>query len=119
MNSGTKKGKNPPNEIYLQIYELVRQIPRGRVTTYGKIAHALGLHAGARLVGYALNHALEVHPPVPAHRVVNRNGLLTGRHHFHPPERMQDLLEAEGLRIVDHQVQDFEAYCWDPEGIGL
>lgn len=115
MADKRKPSGKDPCELYEQIYALVRQIPRGKVSTYGRIAEALGLHAGARLVGYALTHSPAAYPPVPAHRVVNRQGLLTGRHQFDPPEQMQALLESEGLRIIDHQVQDFAAHCWDPE----
>ncbi len=109
-----KQGVPEINDRYAMIFELVRQIPEGRVSTYGILAESLGFHAGARLVGYALNHSFGVDPPVPAHRVVNRNGLLTGRAHFDPPEQMQALLESEGICIRDHQVQNFEALCWDP-----
>jgi methylated-DNA-protein-cysteine methyltransferase-like protein len=92
----------------------VKEIPKGRVTTYGTIAHYLGLKSGARMVGYAMNaaHAL---PDVPAQRVVNRQGLLTGKHHFATPTRMQELLEADGVRVENDRVVDFENILWDPE----
>ena len=101
-------------DLYQAIYELVRAVPAGRVTTYGAIAEAIGLKSGARLVGYAMAQSHAVWPPVPAHRVVNRIGLLTGRHHFSPPEAMQQALEAEGVTIENQQVQHFETRLWRP-----
>lgn len=102
-----------PNYFEL-VYQVVREIPTGRVCSYGAIAHYLGLKSGARMVGYAMNaaHAL---PDVPAHRVVNRNGLLTGKHHFVTPDRMEQLLLAEGVKVEKDQVMDFERCFWDPE----
>jgi methylated-DNA-protein-cysteine methyltransferase-like protein len=96
------------------VYQVVREIPEGRVTSYGTIAHYLGLKSGARMVGYAMNaaHAL---PDVPAHRVVNRQGLLTGKHHFATPTRMEELLLAEGVQVKNDQVQDFSSRFWNPE----
>lgn len=96
------------------VYQVVREIPRGRVTSYGAIAHYLGLKSGARMVGYAMN-AAHTMPDVPAQRVVNRRGLLTGKHHFETSTRMQELLEADGVRIQNDQVQNFETVFWDPE----
>lgn len=94
------------------VYEIVKMVPQGRVTTYGAIAQYLGMKSGARLVGWAMNnsHGLDV----PAHRVVNHSGLLTGKHHFGGPDTMKCLLEAEGIRIVNDQVQDFSKKFWDP-----
>ena len=105
--------KENPNYFDL-VYQVVREIPKGRVTSYGAIAHYLGLKSGARMVGYAMNaaHALD---DVPAQRVVNRQGMLTGRHHFETPTRMQELLEADGVRIENDQVVDFDKVYWDPE----
>lgn len=102
-----------PNYFEL-VYQVVREIPAGRVCSYGAIAHYLGLKSGARMVGYAMNaaHAL---PDVPAHRVVNRLGLLTGKHHFDTPDRMEQLLCAEGVQIEKDQVMDFESRFWNPE----
>jgi methylated-DNA-protein-cysteine methyltransferase related protein len=100
--------------IYDAIYQLVRCIPAGRVSNYGAIAKAVGMASGARVVGYAMNGCHNIAPPVPAHRVVNRNGLLTGRHHFTPPELMQQLLEQEGVKVVDFKVVDFDRVFWDP-----
>uniref|UniRef100_UPI004047E4EE MGMT family protein n=1 Tax=Algoriphagus sp. TaxID=1872435 RepID=UPI004047E4EE len=96
------------------VYQVVREIPVGRVCSYGAIAHYLGLKSGARMVGYAMNaaHALA---DVPAHRVVNRQGLLTGKHHFPTPTTMQSRLEAEGVLIENDRVVDFENRFWNPQ----
>lgn len=101
--------------MYDRIYELVRQIPRGRVTSYGAIAEHLGSKGGARMVGWAMNNAHHQEPFVPAHRVVNRNGLLTGKHHFPSEHMMQELLESEGLIIIDDQIQNFPSVFWSPQ----
>ena len=100
--------------IYDAIYDVVRAIPKGRVTSYGAVAAAIGAASGARVVGYAMNNRTGVKPKVPAHRVVNRNGLLTGKHHFSPPGKMQQLLEKEGITVVDDKVLDFDKKFWDP-----
>ena len=100
-------------EITDLIYELVRQIPSGRVTSYGAIAKCIGTGASARVVGWAMNAALG-DKQIPAHRVVNRSGLLTGKHHFSTPTRMQELLETEGIIVKDDQVQHFHDVFWDP-----
>jgi len=102
-----------PSTFFNDVYEVVKLIPYGRVTSYGAIAKYLGAAKSSRTVGYAMNaaHAL---PDVPAHRVVNRNGLLTGKHHFATLTRMQELLEQEGIVIADDQVQHFEDKFWDP-----
>ena len=96
------------------VYQVVRQIPRGRVTSYGAIAEALGTRSSARMVGWAMNGAHAIHPPVPAHRVVNRKGLLTGKIHFATPTQMQELLEGEGITVVEDGVQDFDRLFWTP-----
>jgi methylated-DNA-protein-cysteine methyltransferase-like protein len=109
--------KTPPptNEnIYDIIYDIVRQVPRGRVTTYGAVAAAIGMKSGARMVGYAMNSCESVVPAVPAHRVVNRVGLLTGKHHFSPPSLMEQLLKKEGVKVKEDKVQNFEQLFWDP-----
>lgn len=106
--------KPDKENIYEVIFAVVREVPKGRVTTYGAVAAAIGVKSGARMVGYAMNHTNGVKPKVPAHRVVNRNGLLTGKHHFSPPERMQQLLEKEGVKVKDDKVVDFDARFWDP-----
>ncbi|MDF2156905.1 MGMT family protein [Algoriphagus sp. CAU 1675] len=102
-----------PNYFDL-VYQVVREIPTGRVCSYGAIAHYLGLKSGARMVGYAMNAAHTL-PDVPAHRVVNRNGILTGKHHFETPTRMQELLESEGVHVENDKIQNFEELFWDPE----
>jgi len=101
-------------DFYDQVYQVVRLIPHGRVTSYGAIATYLGSKGSSRLVGYAMNSAHGQQPPVPAHKVVNRNGLLTGKHHFAYPHHMQELLEAEGIKVKDDQIQDFKNCFWDP-----
>ena len=109
------KNANPNTENFFErVYEIARQIPYGRVTSYGAIAKALGTASSARMVGWAMNasHDLE---DVPAHRVVNRKGLLTGKHHFEGTNLMQQLLESEGIKVVDNQIIDFEKHFWEPE----
>ena len=101
------------SDFFLRVYEVVRQIPEGRVSTYGAIAEYLGARRSARMVGWAMN-AAHTHPEVPAHRVVNRTGMLTGKHHFGGPRVMQQLLEQEGHRIVNDQIVDFETVIWKP-----
>jgi methylated-DNA-protein-cysteine methyltransferase related protein len=96
------------------VFAVVRKIPKGRVTSYGDIAEFLGTRGSARTVGYAMNNAHNVTPAVPAHRVVNRNGLLTGKHHFGSPTMMQQLLENEGITIINDKVIDFEKLRWKP-----
>ena len=96
------------------VFDVARQIPRGKVTSYGAIAAALGTKLSARMVGWAMNGAGKVKPKVPAHRVVNRNGMLSGKMHFAYPEQMQELLEKEGTKVVNDKVQDFEKKFWDP-----
>ena len=100
--------------FFERVYEVVRQVPPGRVTSYGAIADYLGARMSARMVGWAMNQC-HVNPhPVPAHRVVNRQGLLTGKHHFGGSDVLQPLLESEGIRVVDDQVVDFSQIFWDP-----
>jgi len=96
------------------VFEVARQIPKGRVTSYGAIAAALGAKSSARMVGWAMNGAGHVKRKVPAHRVVNRIGMLSGQHHFTPPGRMQELLEKEGIKVKDNKVVDFKKHFWDP-----
>ncbi len=99
--------------FFERVYTVVRQIPEGRVTSYGAIACYLGSPQSARMVGWAMN-ASHTHTDVPAHRVVNRNGLLTGKHHFFGTNLMQQLLENEGIKIKQDQIQNFDAHFWDP-----
>lgn len=102
------------SEFFDMVYEVVRCIPKGRVTSYGAIAKYLGAARSSRMVGYAMNASFTQFPPVPAHRVVNRNGELTGRMHFEHPFKMQELLEAEGIKVVDHRIEGFKELFWDP-----
>jgi methylated-DNA-protein-cysteine methyltransferase-like protein len=106
-------GKRDENFFQL-VYDIVRQIPIGRVTSYGAIAAALGAKSSARMVGWAMNGSHRMKPRVPAQRVVNRQGLLSGRIHFDYPEQMQELLEKEGVKIEDNQVVNFNKKFWDP-----
>ena len=99
--------------FFKQVHEVAKLVPYGRVTSYGAIAKYLGAAGSARMVGWAMN-ASHNDPEVPAHRVVNRKGLLTGKHHFEGTNLMQQLLESEGVEVVDNQVQNFEALYWDP-----
>ena len=113
MKSVTPSGKKEESFFEL-VFDVVRQIPKGRVTSYGAIAAALGAKSSSRLVGWAMNGSHRVRPRVPAHRVVNRQGLLTGKVHFTPPEAMQERLEKEGVKVVDDRVVDFQKKFWDP-----
>lgn len=105
----------PKDNFYHKVYEVARQIPYGRVTSYGAIAKAIGAAKSSRMVGYAMNGASKL-DDVPAHRVVNRNGLLTGKHHFPGTQLMQQLLESEGIIVKDDKIIDFTAVFWDPMG---
>jgi methylated-DNA-protein-cysteine methyltransferase-like protein len=102
------------DNFFERVYEVARQIPYGKVTSYGAIAKVLGAARSARMVGWAMNasHNLE---DVPAHRVVNRKGLLTGKHHFDGTNLMQQLLESEGIVVNENQIVDFEKHFWMPE----
>ena len=99
--------------FFNEVYEVVQLIPRGRVTTYGAIANYLGTRMSARMVGWAMNGCHD-RPDVPAHRVVNASGVLTGKLFFGSPTRMQELLEAEGVAVADDRVVDFKTRFWDP-----
>jgi len=102
------------SDFFEKVYEVVRQIPYGRVSTYGAIAKAIGAAKSARTVGYAMN-ASHQYDDVPAHRVVNRNGALTGKHHFPGTHVMQQMLEAEGIEVIDDQIINFKKHLWIPE----
>ncbi len=104
--------KAESEHFFDRVYEIARQIPYGKVTSYGAIAKVLGSARSARMVGWAMNscHGRDV----PAHRVVNRKGLLTGKHHFDGINLMQQLLESEGVEVKNNQITDFERYFWDP-----
>ena len=106
--------KNDSSSFFEDVFEVARQIPKGRVTSYGAIAAFLGTRKSARMVGWAMNMAHSVHPKVTAQRVVNRNGMLTGKHHFATADLMQRLLEKEGVKIINDTVVDFEKKFWDP-----
>ena len=98
--------------FFEKVYQVAKLIPYGRVTSYGAIANYLGATKSARMVGYAMNGSHN--KDVPAHRVVNRKGLLTGKHHFDGTNLMQQLLESEGISVVNNQIQNFEKVFWDP-----
>ncbi len=100
--------------FFQDVYDVVRQVPKGRVTSYGAIAAYLGTKLSARMVGWAMNGAGHVKPPVPAQRVVNRNGMLSGKHHFGSPTRMEELLKKEKVFVKDDTVVDFKNKFWDP-----
>ncbi|MEO7923566.1 MAG: MGMT family protein [Chitinophagaceae bacterium] len=106
-------GKSDENFFDI-VFEVTRQIPKGRVTSYGAIAASIGAKSSARLVGWAMNGAGRVRPKVPSHRVVNRVGMLSGKHHFSPPGKMEKLLKKEGIKVKNDQVQDFKKVFWDP-----
>jgi methylated-DNA-protein-cysteine methyltransferase related protein len=99
--------------FYDKVYQVVRLIPPGRVTSYGAIANYLGTKGSSRMVGYAMQACGNAKPPVPAHRVVNRQGLLTAKFHF-GGDRMAEMLESEGVKVENDQVQDFKTIFWDP-----
>ncbi|MEH6704437.1 MGMT family protein [Galbibacter orientalis] len=101
------------SNFFDRVYKVAKQIPYGRVTSYGAIATYLGAARSARMVGYAMNGS-SLKEDVPAHRVVNRKGILTGKHHFQGTNLMQQLLESEGVEVIDNQIQNFEKYFWNP-----
>lgn len=100
--------------FFQDVYEVVRQIPKGRVTSYGAIAAYLGTKLSARMVGWAMNAAHTAKPKVPAQRVVNRNGILSGKHHFGTPTLMEELLKKDGVSVKDDTVVDFKKIFWNP-----
>lgn len=112
-NRETPKPKG--EDFFAMVYEVVRLIPKGRVTSYGAIASYLGAKGSSRLVGYAMNAAHSQKKKVPAHRVVNRNGMLTGKHHFATPYEMEELLKKEKVNIVNDKIIDFNKHFWDPQ----
>ncbi len=113
-----KKAKLPTikreHSFFEDVFDVARQIPKGRVTNYGAIANYLGTNLSARMVGWAMNAAFNVKPKVPAHRVVNRNGMLSGKAHFNPPSKMQELLEKEKIKVENDTIVDFGKHFWDP-----
>lgn len=100
--------------FFADVYDVVRQIPKGRVTSYGAIAGYLGTRLSARMVGWAMNAAGSAKPKVPAQRVVNRNGILSGKHHFATPTQMEELLKKDGVAVKNDTVVDFKTRFWDP-----
>lgn len=106
----TKKSDSTSN-FFADVYEVVKLIPKGRVTSYGAIGKYLGAKSSARMVGWAMHGCPK---GVPAHRVVNSAGLLTGKHHFKPPSKMENLLKKEGIKVTDDRVRDFKNVFWDP-----
>lgn len=100
--------------FFEDVYDVVRQIPKGRVTSYGAIANFLGTKLSARMVGWAMNGAHNVNSPLPAQRVVNKNGMLTGKAHFSTPTKMEELLSKEKIKVKNDRVVDFENFFWDP-----
>ncbi len=113
LKSVKPSGKKDENFFEL-VYDVARQIPKGRVTSYGAIARCLGTKMSARMVGWAMNGAGKVKPKIPAHRVVNRNGMLSGKHHFATPDQMEMFLKKEGVRVKNDIIIDFEKLFWDP-----
>jgi methylated-DNA-protein-cysteine methyltransferase related protein len=110
----TPRGAN----FFDTVFAIARKIPKGRVTSYGAIAEYAGTRLSARMVGWAMNAAGSAAPPVPAHRVVNRNGMLTGKHHFPTPTAMEERLRAEGVEVKDDKVVRFRELYWDPAAPG-
>ncbi|WP_106526302.1 MGMT family protein [Chitinophaga niastensis] len=115
-SAGTKEKKPDTEKVsfFDTVYKIVRKIPRGRVTSYGAIADASGLRLTGRMVGWAMNAAGSAKPAVPAHRVVNSKGELSGSSHFATPTLMQELLEQEGVIVKEDKIQNFKAVFWDP-----
>lgn len=101
--------------FFAKVFEVVKHIPYGRVTSYGSIANCLGSRGSARMVGWAMNASHSAIESIPAHRVVNRNGMLTGKHHFGNPDIMQQLLENEGAIIENDKIKNFKEMFWDPQ----
>ena len=102
------------NDFFQNVFDVVRLIPKGRVTSYGAIAKYLGTGGSSRMVGWAMNASHHVIPKVPAHRVVNRNGMLTGKAHFETPTKLQELLAKEKIKVKNETILDFEKLFWDP-----
>lgn len=112
--SATATNRQPGNSFFEDVWAVVRLIPKGRVTSYGAIAGYLGTRMSARMVGWAMNAAHLAQPAVPAQRVVNRNGMLSGKHHFPTEEAMEKMLQQDGVAVENDTVKDFEKRFWDP-----
>lgn len=110
----TAKSTIKESSFFADVYDVVRQIPKGKVTSYGAVAAYLGTRLSARMVGWAMNAAHIAKPKVPAQRVVNRNGMLTGKHHFATPTTMEKLLKKDGVAVKDDTVVDFKKHFWNP-----
>jgi len=110
-----EEGTEKSYSFFNDVYEVVRKVPKGRVTTYGAIANYLGTKLSARMVGWAMNGAHQVKPKVPAQRVVNRNGMLSGKMHFGSPTKMEELLKKDGVNVENDIIIDFKTRYWDPE----
>ncbi|WP_276502510.1 MGMT family protein [Terrimonas pollutisoli] len=106
--------KKNVDSFFEMVYDIARLIPKGRVTSYGAIANYAGIKLSARMVGWAMNGAGKVKPKIPAHRVVNRLGMLSGKHHFGDPDAMEKLLNKEGIKVKNDKIVDFEKLFWDP-----
>jgi methylated-DNA-protein-cysteine methyltransferase-like protein len=102
------------DSFFDKVFQVVKEIPFGRVTSYGAIAEYLGSKGSSRMVGWAMNASHQATQNIPAHRVVNRNGMLTGKHHFGGPDIMRQLLESEGIAVENDEIIDFEKHFWDP-----
>jgi methylated-DNA-protein-cysteine methyltransferase-like protein len=113
LHSVKPSGKKE-DSFFEQVYDVTRKIPKGRVTSYGAIANCLGTKLSARMVGWAMNGAHKIRPKVPAHRVVNRLGILSGKHHFGEANAMENLLKKEGIKVKNDVIIDFEKHFWDP-----
>lgn len=107
-------GSEKEYSFFEDVFDVVRQIPKGRVTSYGAIANYLGTKLSARMVGWAMAGSHQAKPKVPAQRVVNRNGMLSGRHHFRTPDEMEFLLKKEGVQVKENTIVDFKKIFWDP-----
>lgn len=114
QDPGKEKPKAPAYSFFEDVYDVVRQIPKGRVTSYGAIANYLGTKLSARMVGWAMNASAAAKPKVPAQRVVNRNGMLSGKNHFPTPTMMEELLKKEKIEVKDDKIVNFEKLFWDP-----
>jgi len=108
---------NSKLDFFNQVYQVVAQIPEGKVTSYGAIAKFLGAAKSSRVVGFAMNASHSLKNPIPAHRVVNRKGILTGKKHFRHSTEMQEKLESEGIKVIEDQIVNFKNYFWDPSTI--
>ena len=113
-DTGKEKSKAPSYSFFEDVFDVVRQIPKGRVSSYGAIASYLGTKLSARMVGWAMNASHMAKPKVPAQRVVNRNGMLSGKNHFATPTLMEELLRKEKIAVKDDTVVDFKKLFWDP-----